>query len=217
MIDTPNTQFQAHITLLRPTVIFPQSSYRTEISKHAQVLPSYSRIVNGAAICASAARATVTQMLNLADQGVRSVMLGATPLYLAAVVLALSILRQPARRLARADLELLNLATEQVEDYFSRWISNKEFIRGCSLLREQVSTAFHQFAADSRLGGAQRARDSSAILVDRHEDGDATTTTVQPQPQPDDWPEELFEGLQFDELWDIMGSDFLMGNGQISI
>lgn len=207
--------YYAHITLLRPTVIFPQSSYRTEISKHAQVLPSYSRIVNGAAICASAARATVTQMLNLADQGVRSVMLGATPLYLAAVVLALSILRQPARRLARADLELLNLATEQVEDYFSRWISNKDFIRGCSLLREQVSTAFLQFAADSRLGGAQRARDSSAILLDRHEDADATTTSV--QAQPDDWPEELFEGLQFDELWDIMGSDFLMGNGQISI
>lgn len=154
-------------------------------------------------------------MLNLADQGVRSVILGATPLYLAAVVLALSILRQPARRLARADLELLNLATEQVEDYFSRWISNKEFIRGCSLLREQVSTAFHQFAADSRLGGAQRVRDSSTTLIDRHEDADATTATV--QAQPDDWPEELFEGLQFDELWDIMGSDFLMGNGQISI
>ncbi|ETS73250.1 hypothetical protein PFICI_14855 [Pestalotiopsis fici W106-1] len=208
--------YYAHITLLRPAVIFPHSSYRTELSRHVAVLPSYSRIVNGAAICASAARATVTQMLNLADQGVRSVILGATPLYLAAVVLALSILRQPARRLARADLELLNLATEQVEDYFSRWIPNKEFIRGCSLLREQVSVAFHQFSAEPRLGATQKARDSSTVPMDRPDDADAAISNTV-QAQPDDWPEELFEGLQFDELWDIMGSDFLMGNGQISI
>lgn len=155
-------------------------------------------------------------MLNLADQGVRSVILGATPLYLAAVVLALSILRQPARRLARADLELLNLATEQVEDYFSRWIPNKEFIRGCSLLREQVSLAFHQFAAESRMGTNQKIRDSSTLPLERPEDADAALPNTA-QAQSDDWPEELFEGLQFDELWDIMGSDFLMGNGQISI
>lgn len=155
-------------------------------------------------------------MLNLADQGVRSVILGATPLYLAAVVLALSILRQPARRLARADLELLNLATEQVEDYFSRWIPNKEFIRGCSLLREQVSLAFHQFAAESRMGTNQKIRDSSTLPLERPEDADVALPNTA-QAQSDDWPEELFEGLQFDELWDIMGSDFLMGNGQISI
>lgn len=209
-------QIQAHITLLRIAIIFPQSSYNLELSKHASVLPSHSRLLNGAAICASAARSTITQTLNLADLGVHSIILGATPPYLAAVVLALSILRQPARRLARADLELLKLATEHVEDYYLRWVPNREFILGLSLLREQVNAAFHQFGA-----AGTRQRESSAVpRSNRREggaqDGHASNGAVY-DGTIDEWPEELFEGLQFDELWDIMGSDLLMGNNQLSM
>jgi hypothetical protein len=173
-------------------------------------------MLNGAAACASAACSTITQTLNLADQGVRSVILGATPPYLAAVVLALTILRQPARRLARADLELLNLATEQLEDYFSRWVPNREFIRGGALLREQLNIALNQYGGNE---SRTRAR-SSRLMPNRYGEGlvpDDTITAGGIQDNVDDWPEELFEGLQFDELWDIMGSDCLMGNDQFPV
>jgi hypothetical protein len=176
-------------------------------------------MANGAAICASAARSTVTQMLNLADQGVRSVVLGATPLYLAAVVLALTILRQPGRRLARADLELLNLATEQLEEYFQRWVPDRDFIHGCALLREQVNAAFRRFGgAERRQPGGEKQPDSPRAVGARGlEEGvlpDESGAADGMRVYAEEWPDELFEGLQFDELWDIMDSNFLMGNDQ---
>lgn len=175
-------------------------------------------MLNGATICASAARSTITQTLNLVDQGIRSLVLGATPPYLAAVVLALSILRQPTRRLARADLELLNLVTEHLEDYFSRWVPYQDFIEGCALLRRQVNAAFNQSNAESRHGSYQRASGPSACPTPRrNEEVDILAATnptalLSAHGNLDEWPDELFEGLQFDELWRIMDSDFLVGN-----
>ncbi|KAI1866764.1 hypothetical protein JX265_001137 [Neoarthrinium moseri] len=255
----------AHITLLRVAIIFPHNSYVNEVSRHAALLnstsasggpssSSYTRLQNGAMICASAARATITQTLHLADQGVRSpAILGATPPFLAANILALTILRQPARRLARADLELLNLATEHVEDHFSRWVRGRDaesFVEGCAVLRDRIGEAFAKYHASPSgsvgvVGGqgpaatpltADTAGTGSGDAYARNgepvQDGisqqevlpgggstatafPSTVTTSHGASGVDELPSELFEDLQFDELWGMMGDDFLIGTEQI--
>ncbi|KAH7018031.1 uncharacterized protein B0I36DRAFT_394628 [Microdochium trichocladiopsis] len=128
--------YQAHITLLRIALIFPHADFLAEIAKQREHLPrsyhyggnkhsglsAHSRLVNGADICLGAARSVITEATTLADDAERSVLLGANPMFVSAMVLALGILRQPTRRLARADLQLFHLALELVEEYLSRWV-----------------------------------------------------------------------------------------------
>ena len=80
-------------------------------------------------------------MLELADHGIHSLILSGTQLFLAAVVLALHVVKNPSKRLVRSDLELLNSATEHLETQFSRGGQHPNFVRGFETLRTSVLAA----------------------------------------------------------------------------
>ncbi|KAJ1324097.1 proline utilization trans-activator [Microdochium nivale] len=119
-------QYMAHITLLRIALIFPHGDFLAEVQRQRDNLPggglAQARLINGSDVCLGAARSIITEATTLADEGERSVLLGANPMLVSAMVLALGILRQPTRRLARADLQLFHLGLELVEEYLSRWV-----------------------------------------------------------------------------------------------
>jgi hypothetical protein len=135
---------QSQLSVMRFAIIFPQKSIEIEVMKNKDKLPSHSRLLDGASICASAARSIVTQSLQLADIGLRSTLLAAPPTYLAAVVLALSALRQPHSRLVRSDVELLASATEFVEAWYVHRGLGHAFTQTCTQLRERVISIFQR-------------------------------------------------------------------------
>ncbi len=122
-------------------MVFPTYSFRDEVKRLGSSLPSYVRLLQSENICITAARATVRQVLELAEQGIHSLLLSPTQLSLAAVVLALHIVKNPGKRLVRSDLELLITATEHLEAQFRRGGQHPSFIRGFETLRTSVSAA----------------------------------------------------------------------------
>ncbi|KAJ5474997.1 hypothetical protein N7539_008063 [Penicillium diatomitis] len=119
--------YHAQLSILRVSVLFPQPSITREITTHIHTTPILSRLHTGATTCAHAARSIITQSLHLEDNKLdhnhrhnyRSTLLSVSPTYLAAVILALVVLRQPRSRLVRSDVELLASATEFVEGWFA--------------------------------------------------------------------------------------------------
>lgn len=214
------------MTLLRLSLIFPQKSYVEELKRHQAALPSYSRLINAAHICSAAARSTVHDALNLADFGETSTLSNTSTVFLSAIVLALGILRQPYRRVARADLELLSLATELVGGSFSRWTrSGGEWPSIGNQLCERVTAFFDMFntrrSAPSRLTATPTRTERAFQAVPDPAAGDSgcfshpMSLSFQcdvPDPQM-----EPFEDLQFEELWDVMGSDLLLDHNSIHI
>lgn len=77
-------------------------------------------------------------VLELADKNMHTQILTPTQIFLAASVLALNIVKNPGKRLARSDLELLAAATEHCSEMFQRVGQDPDFIRGSSLLYERV-------------------------------------------------------------------------------
>lgn len=214
------------MTLLRLSLIFPQKSYIEELKRHQAALPSYSRLINTAHICSAAARSTVHDALNLADLGETSTLSNTSTVFLSVIVLALGILRQPSRRVARADLELLSLAAELVEGSFSRWTrSGGEWPRIGTQLCERVTAFFDMFntrrSAPSRLtvAPARTERAPPAVLDPAAGDGGVFGHSMSLSSQCDmpDLQIEPFEGLQFEELWDVMGSDLLLDHSSIHL
>jgi hypothetical protein len=129
---------------MRFAIIFPQKSIEIEVAKNKDKLPGHSRVLDGASICASAARSIVIRSLELADSGMRSTLLAAPPTYLAAVVLVLVVLRQPNSRLVRSDVELLASATEFVEAWYLHRGFEPGFIQTCTQLRERAVSIFQR-------------------------------------------------------------------------
>lgn len=214
------------MTLLRLSLIFPQKSYAYELQCHRAALPSYGRLANTAHICSAAARSTVHDALHLADRGETSVLSSTTPIFLSAMVLALGILRQPSRRVARADLELLSLAAELVDASFSRWVDNGSWPSMGSLLCERVTAFFNTFdtrrsAASRSMLPPQNAERVSEAGPDSAmgEGGRLDNSPIQVSLQCDmpDLGMEPFEDLQFDELWDVMGSDLFLDNNSFHV
>ncbi|KAI6298002.1 hypothetical protein MCOR29_005276 [Pyricularia oryzae] len=254
----------AQIALFRAALVFPSTSFEQEVTKHGDNLPSAARLLNSANLCADAARKTITTVLYLADHGIRSILLGPNPPYLGAVVLALCILRQPTRRLARADLELLRSATLYVEDVYRSWDYSEDFIRGCALLREHVQTVLDQLpespAAGNRppstttrqgLPAEEPAVARSAWVLQSEVDGTVTmggslhgssveqaqldggeaaatnayecgflpNNDVQDHHRQDpallDPLLQTFEGIQFEDIWAMVGSEFLIENDNV--
>lgn len=129
---------------MRVAVIFPQKSLEREVMRTKNNLPDHYRLLDGASICANAARSIVTQSLQLADSSLRSTLLAAPPTYLAAVVLALGILQNPSSRLVRSDVELLSSATEFVESWYLHRGFDLAFTQACTHLRERVASIFQR-------------------------------------------------------------------------
>ncbi|SPO01421.1 uncharacterized protein DNG_04096 [Cephalotrichum gorgonifer] len=130
--------FSAQITVLRISLTFPHQSFIAEVKKRSAALPPTSRLLRASALCASAARTIAFQTLQLADRRIRSTVLSASQPFLAAVVIALGVLREPETRLARADIELLNSVTEHVEDFYVRWGQDAAFVRIFAELRDRI-------------------------------------------------------------------------------
>ncbi|TLD08064.1 hypothetical protein PspLS_10580 [Pyricularia sp. CBS 133598] len=254
----------AQIALFRAALVFPPTSFEQEVTKHGDSLPSAARLLNSSNLCADAARKAITTIMYLADHGIHSILLSPNPPYLGAIVLALCILRQPTRRLARADLELLRSATLYVEDVYRSWDYSEDFIRGCALLRERVQTVLDQLpespSANNRRPSTttrqeglpteqpavarsasvmQSERDGTAImgsslngsnLEQSQLDGREAVATngyelgfndglhdhhrqdqalLDPLLQP-------FEGIQFEDIWAMVGSEFIVDHDHLA-
>lgn len=207
------------MTLLRLSLIFPQKSYAEELKRHQTSLPSYGRLANTAHICSAAARSTVHDALYFADLG-ETVLSTTSPVFLSAIILALGILRQPSRRVARADLELLSLATELVEGSFSRWARDSAWPSIGTLLCQRVTAFFETF--DARRSTASRSTvpppNTEQVSQTELEPTKEGGTVGPPLPFSSQYNTpglqiEPFEDLQFDELWDMVGSDLLLDHG----
>ncbi|KAI6367765.1 hypothetical protein MCOR25_004841 [Pyricularia grisea] len=252
----------AQIALFRAALVFPPTSFEQEVTKHGDSLPSTARLLNSANLCADAARKAITTIMYLADHGIHSILLGPNPPYLGAIVLALCILRQPTRRLARADLELLRSATLYVEDVYAAWDYSEEFIRGCALLRERVQTVLDQLPESPSAGNRRPSMTTrqgpvteepaitrSASMLQSEGDGSANTRSNLngcnlEQSQSDGreaaatngyqygFNDELhdhhrqdqvlldpllqpFEGIQFEDIWAMVGSDFMVDHDHL--
>ena len=122
--------------MLRIAILFPQHSFQNEVQLRAREMAGISQLLGSAAQCLNAARSLTTLTLQLADAGVHSVLVSVPQTFLASIVLALSILRAPRSRLARADVELLTEATTYVEGCYEAWGYPSAFLSILSRLRE---------------------------------------------------------------------------------
>lgn len=209
---------------------------KREIEKHIDDLPHYSRLLDGALICANAARSIVTQSLQFADRGLKSTLLSVSPTYLAAVILALGVLRQPNSRLVRSDIELLASATEYVETWYLQRGFSPAFTQTCTQLRERVVSVFQRSAT----GGGQKFISTSASSTDpgselpadqlsrssvtgfsaEHSHSLASGGRGAPRsslpgavaPNMVDRPQsaEMFGSFEFEDLWNMTDLDFMV-------
>lgn len=234
--DTP----QARVAVLQTAIVFPEKSFVAEIEKRSKDIPAVSRLAGGASICVHAARSIVLNTLQLADIGVRSSLVGLPQTFLAITVLALGILRQPRNRLARPDLELLTSASEHIEACYRLLGQSASFIAIMLRLRTRVAAAVQRAAAagtgaSTGFSGATpaRARQEAVSWGDgwqgegQHPQGDnyhasqVVTWPFSTEVQDGDAGAsagavpgleglEAFNNLEFDEMWTMMDSDFLM-------
>jgi hypothetical protein len=147
----------------------------------------------------------VRQVLELADHGIHSLLFSGTQPFLAAIVLALHIVKNPSKPLVRSDLELLISDTEYLETHFSRGGQHPNFIRGFDTLRTSVLAAVNmeQLARLDRsrptsdpgpeLGTLQGNRDSLSLC------GEASL--LFPGTTPDITSFGLSDEIPFEELW----------------
>jgi hypothetical protein len=214
------SSYQAQIALLRVSIVFRPSAYTAEVRSHGKTLPSYPRLVRGATICTSAARNIVMQMLSLADQPIKSNILGINQVLLAAVVLSLSIIRQPGLHLARSDIELFNMATEHAEDFYTRWGHNPDFSNVCAVLRDGTNQIFK--LASRSPGNAQghdpiRYRGFGAEvsngtpLTDRLSTSNLGPDTV-PELNAFTYEDSGFPGMELEELFNFFNSEVMLGD-----
>lgn len=181
------------------------------------------------------------QTLQLADVGIRSTLVGMHQTFLATVVLALSILRQPGSRLTRSDVELLASATEHVEACYRAVGFSPAFVSILPQLGSRVTAVFRHAASGTPLlenGEARRRGRPGNLEVDV---GQAPVAAAQQQPQGltglslllsagladagqpmasnmrvedlgmmGEPGMEVFNGLEFEELWNMMDADMFM-------
>jgi len=99
------------------------------------------RLLQAENICTAAARAIIHRVLELADYGIQSLILSGTQPLLAIIALALHIVKNPGKRMARSDLELLTTAIKHIEAQFSRGGQHSRFTQGLQTLCKSVSAA----------------------------------------------------------------------------
>ncbi|KAK8000960.1 hypothetical protein PG991_013182 [Apiospora marii] len=229
--------YQAQITLFRASLIFSSQSYADEVRLYPTSLSAATqgRLLQSQHLAVAAARSVARLVLDLADNGVDSQLFAPTQAFLAAVVLALHVMRSPRRRMARADLELLREATGYCEDQYRRLRQDPDFIRGCTILRERVEAVCREGGREQQrsgqegaIGGSEAVPGGSRAFRNGSETGGSgldmpselslpTTTTDATMlgSQPDS--SSLFDpfaGLPLDELWPMLGTEFLIDDNE---
>jgi hypothetical protein len=226
---------QAQIAVLRASIIFPEKSFATEVKNRSEEDPRINRLYGAASVCVHAARSLIMQTLQLADGGIRSTLVGVHQTFLATVVLALSILRQPGSRLARSDVELLASATEHVEACYRGTGFNPAFVGILPQLGSRVTAVFRHAVSGTPIlenGDRRRVRNVeldagpidvagqpqglsglslllSAGLADTSQ-AMGNTRTVEDLGMMGEPGMEVFNGLEFEELWNMMDADMFM-------
>ena len=194
---------------MRASLVFPTGSFINEAKRLGPNLPSYVRLLQSENICTAAARATIRHVLELADHGIHTFILSATQPFLAAIVLALHIVKNPGKRMVRSDLELLITATEYLEMQFQRGGQTLNFVRGLETLRTSVSAAVktaqqHQSGKHLPTSGAREldpaGNDRDAMFLV----GDHSHTM--PGLTPDFASFGMEEDFSLGELWGTFGT-----------
>ena len=210
---------------MRVAVVFPQKSLEREVMKNKNDLPNHFRLLDGASICANAARSIVTQSLHLADSRLRSMLLAAPPSYLAAVVLALSVLQNPSSRLVRSDVELLASATEYVESWYLHRGFSLAFTQTCTHLRERVVSIFKRsdssfqnpqtetaalYGVETIAGQHRRPGATESINYSLPSGGQGARRGSQGYEASDatKLSTDLFGNFDFEDLWNVTDLDF---------
>ncbi|KAK7959705.1 uncharacterized protein PG986_004559 [Apiospora aurea] len=226
--------YQAQITLFRASLIFSAQSYADEVRLYPNSLSAttQARLLQSQNLAIAASRNLAKQVLDLADGSVNSHIFTPTQPFLAAVVLALNILRSPRRRMARADLELLSEATGYCEDQYRRLRQDPDFIRGCTILRERVQTVCRDVGRDRDLGDHTTASSSEHVpdggggvargissenatagLPDLSISTNLAAATMGTQPD-NSALFDPFAGMALDELWPMLGTEFLIDDNE---
>lgn len=135
----------------------------------------------------------------------RTTLLGTTQALHAAVVLAIGILRQPGKRLARADMEILRLAIEFVEEYYTRWGQDPAYVRLFAEWRDRVAEVV-QRTGQAGQGSEQDARQSGQV-TELDSIGTASTGDFEMQ----GLDANLFGNWDFEEFWKMMDMDMTVG------
>ncbi|KAK0385734.1 hypothetical protein NLU13_6911 [Sarocladium strictum] len=128
----------AQIAVSRTAMVFPHKGFRDQVETCSAKDPEIKRLLGSATLCVNASRSSTMQALQLADAGVQSVLISVPQIFLASVVLAISILRAPNSRLARFDGELLTSATAHVESCYQAWGYPPAFLSILTRLRERA-------------------------------------------------------------------------------
>lgn len=180
------------------------------MKRHGTQLPAYLRLLQSENICTAAARATVRQILELADHNIQSHILSGTQLLLAAVVLALHVLKNPGKRVVRSDLELLVAATEHLEAQFTHAGQHPNFIRGFETLRNSVMAAA---TMDQRYNSTNRAPGSAGSRPELDLVGSSNNAAAlgdqslsMPGMMSDTMFFDMADDIPLEELWGSIGS-----------
>lgn len=198
--------------MFRASLVFPEKSYANEVKKHGSKLTNNLRLLQNQNICIGAARSIIKQVLELADHNIHSLIFTTTQPFLAAIVLALNILKNPQKRMGRSDMELVITGTEYARDHYQRIGQHEEFIQAASQLPEKLNAALetmtlhreHRPSVTSQGVGTPPSADTrmSPSLVSM---GVAPFTQADPFYDP-------FQDLPLDEFWSMIGGDFVMNS-----
>ncbi|GAC94359.1 transcription factor [Pseudozyma hubeiensis SY62] len=131
--------YHAKMAVLRIAILFPPQGFQKEVQKRALELADIGQLLGAASQCVGAARSLIHLNLQLADSGIHSTLVGVQQIFLASIVLALSILRSPRSRLVRSDVELLTEATSHVESCYESWGYPAAFLTIFSRLRDRTT------------------------------------------------------------------------------
>ena len=166
----------------------------------------------------------ISQTAEFADLGLHSILLTATPPFLAALTLALHTLKKPHKRMGRSDGELIKTAAEYAADHFRQVGQHEEFIQGILQLPERMD----QLLSGEVTSGEHRRGISSLSSQDlqatNHND-DSISSNFLYGPgigsvsfELNNHIQDPFEDMTLDEFWAIMEGDFTeIGDSQHDI
>lgn len=252
--------YQAQITLFRACMVFPTRTFLDEIRRQSQSsespqvtppLPVHlrDRLLQSQGICTAAARAMAHQVLEMADDDIALSQHLSTPTqpFLAAVALALHILKNPAKRMVRSDVELLRGTTEHVEAVYRALGQTPQFVEGCRRLREGVVTAVESRQSSGKISHvpprrsdasgasgttpsqamtsmvlASPASQASAASAQEHAFVASRNTEMGTETSTQiaidaAYSLEPYESVSLEEMWYSMSSDFFLGDLDHSI
>ncbi|KAK1569890.1 fungal-specific transcription factor domain-containing protein [Colletotrichum navitas] len=238
----------ALISLHRAALVFPESMYRTHINFQADSgtlsAVELTRLRRGAEICIGSARTIVRLIGEIADDSTptprprggifdeaphtmsESIIFTITQPLMAAVALALHILKQPSSRLARSDLELLGIAAQYAEEQYTKVSQNSRFIQACSVLQSNMSeivSGHRQHRGSINPIAVESVRPEHALVDDSNPEAISTATDMMDFELPDltgMFTEisntDLFGGVRLEHLWGMLGAEGQFGEASRS-